>query len=319
MTTPAQKITTPAQTELDISNFREDQQANGRAEETIRSRTQALRQVSKIVDINDPNLVKQWLGDTKNEHQFSKPCTWTNKTKVKFVDTYQTYLNYKGFTWNKPRYQVTQKLPFIPTELEIDQLIASCGTVTATVLQMLKETGMRIGELTQLNATDIDYERKTVNITPEKGSNPRILPISDKLIAMTKALPKDPRAKYKTLFQNHKDTLRDYLCSQRKAVAQKLNNPRIAKIGFHTLRHWKGTMLYHDLHDLRHVQKVLGHKQITSTVIYENTACALWLEDINDNFVCKVAHNEQEETELINTGFQHVNNRGELAFYKKRK
>jgi integrase len=171
-----------------------------------------------------------------------------------------------------------------------------------------------IGELTQLTPKDLDTERKTLNITPEKGSNPRILPISDKLIGMINNLPKV----HKTMFQPHKDTLRDYLCTQRKQLAEKLNNPRLQKIGFHTLRHWKGTMLYHETKDLRHVQKILGHKQITSTVIYENTACALWLQE-TDNFMCKVAHNEQEETELIEIGFQHVNNREGLAFYKKRK
>ena len=318
MTTPAQIFATPAQIEQDILNFKLDQQKNGRANETIRSRIQSLRQVAQLCDINDPEIVKLWLSDPKNEHHFEKPCTWNNKTKTKFVDTYTAYLNFKQLQWTKPHYTISAKLPFIPTEQEIDQLIASCGTLTATVLQTLKETGMRIGELTQLKPIDIDTERKTINVTPEKGSNPRILPISDKLIAMLNNLKRDPRATYTTVFQPHKDTLRDYLCNQRGAVAQKIGNPRLAQIGFHTLRHWKGTMLYHDFKDLRHVQKMLGHKQITSTVIYENTACALWLTEA-DNFTCKVAHNEPEETQLIEAGFTFVNNRNDLAFYRKRK
>jgi integrase len=314
MTTPAQIITTPAQMEQDIFSFKLEQQKNGRADETIRSRIQALRQVSQLCDINNPEIVKLWLSDTKNEHHFEKPCTWNNKTKTKFVDTYSAYLKYKQIQWTKPHYTINAKLPFIPTEQEIDLLISGSGKVLSAVLQCLKETGIRIGELTQLTPKDLDTERKTLNITPEKGSNPRILPISNKLIGMINNLPKV----HKTIFQPHKDTLRDYLCTQRKQLAEKLNNPRLQQIGFHTLRHWKGTMLYHETKDLRHVQKILGHKQITSTVIYENTACALWLQE-TDNFMCKVAHNEQEETELIETGFQHVNNRGELAFYKKRK
>jgi len=39
-----------------------------------------------------------------------------------------------------------RKIPFIPTETEIDHLIAGCGRKTATLLQLLKETGIRIGE-----------------------------------------------------------------------------------------------------------------------------------------------------------------------------
>jgi len=318
MTTPAQIITTPAQIELDILNFREAQMKEGRAEETIRSRIQSLKQVSKICDLIDPEIVKTWLADKNNEHNFIKVCTWANKTKTKFIDTYSAYLKFKGIQWKPPHYTPQNKLPFLPPEGEIDLLIASCGHLTATVLQMLKETGMRIGELTQLKPEDIDTQRKTVSITPEKGSNPRILPISDKLITMITTLHRDPRAKYTTLFQCHKDTLRDYLCSQRKAVAQKLNNPRLQRITFHTLRHWKGTMEFIDKKDIMHVKQILGHKTVTSTEIYINLAEALYLQP-NDKFVCKIAHNEKEELELVEAGFTHVNNRGDLAFYKKHK
>ena len=318
MTTPAQKITTPAQIDTAILDFEQAQRREGRADETIRSRIQALRQVGRICDLNDPEIVKTWLSGQKNEHHFSKVCKWSNRTKTKFVDTYAAYLRYKNIAWTRPRYMSVEKLPFIPTEQEIDVLIASCGKLTAAILQTLKETGMRIGELTQLTPIDLDVERKTLSVTPEKNSNPRILHISDKLIGMIQNLPKDPRATYKTIFQSHKDTLRDYLCSQRKAVAEKLGNPRLAKISFHTLRHWKGTMEYHATLDMMHVKKILGHKSILSTQVYVNLESALFLQT-DENFVCKVAHDEKEEAELIEAGFQHVNNRNELAFYKKRK
>jgi len=49
---------------------------------------------------------------------------------------------------------------------------------------------MRVGEALALNWTDIDFERRTVRITAEKGSLPRILPLSEKAIAMLKRLPK---------------------------------------------------------------------------------------------------------------------------------
>jgi integrase len=217
-------------------------------------------------------------------------------------------------TWKPPKYMTTAKMPFIPTEQEIDLLISATGKMTSTVLQTLKETGIRIGELVQLKWKDLDTERKTLNITPEKGSNPRILPISTKLIGMINSLPKNRP----TIFQNKKQMLRDYLCTQRKALATKLNNPRLKEISFHTLRHWKGTTEYHKTKDIIHVKTILGHKSITSTLIYINLESALYLQT-NDNFTCKIAHDEKEELELIESGFQHVNNRGNLAFYKKRK
>lgn len=258
--------------------------------------------MARTIDINDPEQVKTYIANAK----------WSNKTKN--ADSYSAYARYKKLEWKPPKYMNVTKLPFIPTEQEIDLLISATGKQTSTALQTIKETGVRIAELVQLKWTDLDVERKTLSITPAKGSNPRILPVSDKLIGMINALPKNRP----TIFQPHKDALRDYLCTQRAKLADKLHNPRLRQIGFHTLRHWKGTMEYHATKDIIHVKTVLGHKSITSTMIYINLESALFLQT-DENFVCKVAHNEQEEAELIEANFTYVNNRGELAFYKKRK
>jgi integrase len=180
---------------------------------------------------------------------------------------------------------------------------------------MLKETGMRIGELCQLKRMDIDTERKAVSITPEKGSNPRILPISDKLIGMLNKLPRN-HGEY--VFQPKKRMLRDYFCTQRKKIAERFQNPRLMKISFHTFRHWKGTMEYHNTRDIFHVRAVLGHRSITATLIYINLENSLFLSN-TDQWISKVAHNEAEECQLIECGFEHVADRGELHFYRKRK
>jgi integrase len=215
MTTPTLISATPAriferidynleiETALLIEKFQEQQKKDGKEEETIRSRIQSLKQVAKLININRPEEVKTWLANlTEN-----KPCTWSNKTKTKFIDTYTAFLTFKGQTWKAPKYFSPDKLPFIPTEQEIDLLIAHCGKTTSTVLQFLKETGVRIGELVKLKWLDVDFERKTANITPEKHSNARILPISDKLTAM---LNKLPRTHTPLVFQPQKKMLREY-------------------------------------------------------------------------------------------------------------
>jgi len=67
------------------------------------------------------------------------------------------------------------------SEKEINELIAGSSIQLAAFLQILKETGARRGEIYQLNWANIDFT-KTVRITPEKGSNPRLFKMSDKLI-----------------------------------------------------------------------------------------------------------------------------------------
>ena len=209
----------------------------------------------------------------------------------------------------------TTKLPFIPTEQEIDILISGCGKVTSTVLQTLKETGIRIGELVLLTWTNLDTERKTLTITPEKNSNPRILPISNKLIGMINSLPKNRQ----TIFQLKKHALRTYLCTQRKALAHKLNNPRLTQISFHTLRHWKGTMEYHKTKDIIHVKTMLGHKSIESTMLYINIESALFLTQ-NDEWNCKATRETAEATQLIEAGFEYIATTPDaLMLFRKRK
>ncbi len=78
--------------------------------------------------------------------------------------------------WKPLAYRRTRKIPFIPLESEIDQLIAGCGRKTATLLQLLKETAMRVGEAWRIDWTDIDTERRTLTLNnPEKKQPPKNL------------------------------------------------------------------------------------------------------------------------------------------------
>ncbi|NIU80859.1 tyrosine-type recombinase/integrase, partial [Candidatus Bathyarchaeota archaeon] len=95
----------------------------------------------------------------------------------------------QGLSWDPPDYTPVQKLPFIPLEKEIDALVSGCGPKVATSLQLLKETGMRIGEAWKLEWTDIDTERRTITCEPEKHGKPRMFKVSPKLIAMLNRLP----------------------------------------------------------------------------------------------------------------------------------
>jgi hypothetical protein len=78
-------------------------------------------------------------------------------------------------------------------------------------------------------------------------------------------------------------------------------------------------MEYHKTKDIMHVKAVLGHKSITATLIYINLEAALFLQS-TDEWICKVAHNETEAIQLIESGFQFVNSMGKnCALYRIRK
>jgi len=202
------------------------------------------------------------------------------------------------------------------TEEEIDSLIAGCGKKTATILQTIKETGMRIGEVLRLKWIWLDTERNVLTLNaPEKRGRPRVCKISSKLVGMLQALPKKNQLIFGGVNPKH---AQQCFKNSRRKLAKKLENPRIAKIHFHLIRHWFGTMEYHKKPDIIHVQQLLGHRNVLATQIYINLEQALF-KDANDEYHVKVADTVEEATKLIAVGYEYVSTMGDKQIYRKRK
>jgi integrase/recombinase XerD len=278
---------------------------NGRSEETARTYIKFLKMLEKRgANLMDSESVKEVLA--KADLNVSTKDTATN--------VYTAFLRFIGGSWDKPRYKVPERIPFIPTEEELDQLIAGCRRKMATVLQLLKETGMRIGEALRLRWIDVDFERRVVKITPEKGGKPRILPISEKLVGLLNTLPK----KSERVFPITKTGAKTCLLKARRRVSINLNNPRLLNITFHTFRHWKATMEYHKTKDIIYVKELLGHKDIESTMVYITVEKSLF-QYKNDEFYCKTASTIEEASKLIEVGFEYITTFNGVMLFKKRK
>ena len=274
----------------------------GYAKTTIEGRVKVMRRFVKLgASLYDPEQIKETIA--------KQP--WSEGRKEYVAEAYSSFLKMVGGKWDPPKYRRVEKIPFIPTEQEIDQLIAGCGEKTATLLQALKETGMRVGEAWNLNWTDIDFVNSTIRITPEKGSHARMFKVSNKLLAMLNTLPK----KSNKIFGTYELCgFRSSFIRQRKRTAEKLQNPRINQITFHTFRHWKATMEYHRTKDILYVMRLLGHKNIKNTLIYTQLVTFE-----NDDYICKAATNIREAAELIEAGFEYVCDVASTKLFRKRK
>jgi len=180
----------------------------------------------------------------------------------------------------------------------------------------LKETAMRAGEANSLKWNDIDVQRQVITLnSPEKNSNPRIFKASSKLIAMLNALPKNDEyvfGKSQTGYRNA-----TFYGSKIRA-AKKLQNPRLLRIHFHTLRHWKASLLYHETKDILYVKQFLGHKRIDNTLLYVQIADTIF-KNTTDKFTVKVAKTTKEIQALLEVGFEYVCQKNSLIFFRKRK
>ncbi len=281
---------------------------NGYSEQTILGRSKLLLvMVKRGANLYDPETIKTVIAKQ----------TWSNGRKNNAVDAYSSFLKMAGGKWDAPLYQCIRKLPFIPKETEIDQLIAGCTQRMATFLQMLKETGARCGEIWPLKWDDIDFESKVVNITAEKHSNPRVVHLTNKLLEMLQALPKDYGNRIFSFPHMPVDHFGTLLGMQRKRLANKLQNPRLQKIHFHTFRYWKGTMTYHETKDLLYTMQKLGHKSYKNTLLYVQLEEALFQGETN--YVSKVAKNEKEICSLIEAGFEYITEFQGAKIFRKRK
>ena len=169
---------------------------------------------------------------------------------------------------------------------------------------------MRSGEADKLRWTDLDFEARLVRITPEKGSNPRILKLSSNALAMLNRLSRESNLVFGGSLYNIRRTFE----RQRKKLAVKLGNPRFNQIMFHTLRHWKATMEYAKTKSLPHVQQILGHKSMLSTTLYVQL-----VNFESDDFYSETARNVEEAQKLVESGFEFVCDIDNVKLFRKRK
>jgi integrase len=281
---------------------------DGKSEATIIGRVKLLRRLIKRgANLYDPESMKRTIAEQK----------WGNGQKNNAVDAYSSFLKMVKGRWEAPAYKTIRKIPFIPKEAEIDQLIAASSQRMATFLQMLKETGARCGEIWQLKWSDLDFESKVVNITPEKNSNPRVAHLSNKIIDMLGNLPRNYGDRVFSLSHMRVDHFAVNFQHQRKRAVQKLGNQRLEKIHFHTFRYWKGTMLYHQTKDMYYVMQRLGHKNIKNTLLYVQLEEALFQGETD--YISKVAKTEKEICQLVEAGFDFVTDFQDAKIFRKRK
>jgi len=300
--TPDGKTTNPPSEKGDILQFLVKMKIENYSEDTIERYGRTLETLARRgADLDNLESVKLTIANQK----------WSDGTKQNANNAVLLYYKFKGIQASLPSYKRQDKIPFIPTENEIDQLISATQHQLATFLQVLKETGARYGEALLLKWSDYNTETATLAITPEKGSNPRAPRISTKLQAMINQLPRNS-----TRIFDYKDkrTPRKSFERLRKRVAENTGNPRIMQIHLHTLRHWKATVEFHKTNNVILVMKLLGHKCLNNTQRYIQL-----LPELSDDFVCGVAHNTQEAIKLIESGYTFVQTIGEEHIYKKRK
>lgn len=225
----------------------------------------------------------------KNTHvrgylKYLDTCNLKNTTISRRISALRTFYNYlleKGFVksnifLNVKNPKLEKKLPNYLNYTEIEELLASIDTSNSgglerrLLVEMFYSTGCRVGEMVNVKISDIDFYNKTIKVMG-KGSKERIVYYGDYA------------SKYLEDYLKNKDK-KGYLFTNKRG--EKLTIEEVeyivrdimkhisikTHVTPHTLRHTFATHLLNNGADIRTVQELLGHANLSTTGIYTHVS-----------------------------------------------
>ncbi len=263
----------------------------GYSENTIAAYRNDLSQFAKFLAKLDPPITS-WAEVKKDKIVgyilHLKEREYTSSTvarKVAAIRSFFHFLLAEGIikddptaTLDSPR--VKKRLPKALSHDLVNRLLAEAGRSSKpkgqrdkALLELLYATGMRVSELVLLNIGDVNLASASVRCFG-KGAKERIIPVYDRAVdALVEYLRKGrPRLmkdlNEKALFLNHrgKRLTRQGLWLIIKRYADEIGMG--SEVTPHTLRHSFATHMLSGGADLRHIQELLGHANISTTQVY---------------------------------------------------
>ena len=202
---------------------------------------------------------------------------------ISTLKSFYKFLELNKYAKNNPLTTITnpktpKKLPKVLSEEEVDKLLdinlkTDFDYRNKAMLELMYSSGLRVSELINLTVNDIDLINSSVRIFG-KGSKERIVPLNDYAIeALNNYISNHRRSLFKhgennyLFLNNHgnKMTRQGFFKTLQKIAKEKGIKSELSP---HTLRHSFATHLLKHGADLRSIQELLGHSDISTTQIY---------------------------------------------------
>jgi len=176
--------------------------------------------------------------------------------------------------------KIGRKLPDTLSEKDINQIISQIdlskpeGERNRAMFETLYSCGLRVSEMIQLKISDLFFEEGFIRVIG-KGNKQRFVPINSYTIKLIDMYKNQIRSKI-PVQKGYEDTL--YLNRRGKQISRNMvfmilkdlvkRSGIVKNVSPHTFRHSFATHLLENGADLRAIQQMLGHENITTTEIY---------------------------------------------------
>jgi len=254
----------------------------------------------------DANDVEAYLNHLANDREVAGSTQ--NQALCAIVFLFEHVLGKEvGKLNNLQRAKKPKNLPTVLSKAEVREVLSNMNGLRKLIIYLLYGTGMRIGEAMRLRVLDMDFGNRQIYVRNGKGKKDRTTILPEQLIKPLQrqvqhvkqlhhrdlargfgkvSLPKTAQKKYgsqasdlkwqyvfpsRQLSTNPHDGLKQRFHASTSWVRKGLNNAtgNINKqVKPHTLRHTFATHMLQSGYDIRTVQKLLGHKRVTTTEIY---------------------------------------------------
>lgn len=182
-----------------------------------------------------------------------------------------------------PRWQPRRAMTIAEVEDVLAQpdLNGPDGLRDRAVLEVFYSTGIRASELAALTVFDLDIASGSLAVNAGKGGRSRVVPIAERAVGWCEKYLLDSRPQLAVppddgdrLFVNNRGTA---LSAKRlTAIARKhLDSAGVTKPGAcHLFRHTAATLMLEGGADIRFIQQLLGHAELTTTQLYTHVSIA---------------------------------------------
>ena len=229
----------------------------------------------KITDLNLNNYISNLFSIGLKSSSINR--------KISSIKHFYLFLLKKKVIKNSPADEITtpKQEKYLPTSMSEDEVESLLGSPKSSIkierrdkamIEILYATGMRISELVNLKLTDIDFNRSVLKVFG-KGSKERLVPYGEKAAEALRIYLEDrKKLDSKDVFLSNRGTrITRGAFWQRIKIYLKRENLK-SSISPHTLRHAFATHLLNRGADLRSVQILLGHSDLSTTQIYTHIA-----------------------------------------------